>query len=73
MFETVFRMLRSEAIRLFSHFDRTVTNYFVVTRMPGPALEKENGVRGPFTEDQFDKMATSLSLPAFTKTFDDLN
>ncbi len=56
----------------FGHFDRTVTNYFVVTRMSGPALEKENGVRGPFTNDQFDKMATSLALPAFTKTFDDL-
>jgi hypothetical protein len=57
----------------FGHFDRTVTNYFVVKRMSGPALEKENGVRGPFTKDQFDKMAISLSLPTFTKTFDDLN
>ena len=57
----------------FGHIDRTVTNYFVVTRMSGPALEKENGVRGPFTKDQFDQLVTSLSLPAFTKTFDDLN
>lgn len=57
----------------FGHFDRTVTNYFVVTRMSGPALEKENGVRGPLTKDQFDQLATSLSLPTFTKTFDDLD
>jgi hypothetical protein len=31
----------------FGHFDQAVTDYFIVTRLPGTAEEKEKGVRGP--------------------------
>jgi hypothetical protein len=57
----------------FGHFDRRVTNYFIVTRIAGSAFEKEKSVRGPLTKDQFDQLATSMVLPAFTKTLPDLN
>jgi hypothetical protein len=45
-------------------FDRSVTHYFVVTR--------DNSVQGPLTKEQFDALTTSLSLPSFTKVFDEL-
>jgi hypothetical protein len=56
----------------FGHFDRGVTHYFIVTRLPGTAAEKEEGVRGPLSKDEFDRFAASNSLPRFTKTFRDL-
>jgi hypothetical protein len=56
----------------FGNFDQTVTRYFVVTRIPGTANEKEKGVRGPLSKDEFDRLAVSNSLPKFTKTFTDL-
>jgi hypothetical protein len=56
----------------FGNFDRTITNYFVVTRMTGSALERDKGVRGPLTSSQFDQLSTSMTLPAFSKTFSDL-
>ena len=45
-------------------FDRSLTNYFVVTR--------DKSVRGPLTKEQFDALSTSLSLPPFTKVFGEL-
>lgn len=45
-------------------FDRSVTNYFIVAR--------DKTVRGPLTKEQFDALSTSLSLPPFTKVFDEL-
>lgn len=45
-------------------FDRTRTSYFVVGR--------DKRVRGPLTKEEFDRLATSLSLPPFSKVFDDL-
>ena len=45
-------------------FDRSVTNYFVVSR--------DKSVQGPLTKEQFDALSTSLSLPPFTKVFDEL-
>ena len=45
-------------------FDRSITNYFIVGR--------DKGVRGPLKKEEFDRLTASLSLPAFTKIFDDL-
>ena len=45
-------------------FDRSVTNYFIVAR--------DKSVRGPLTKEQFDALNISLSLPPFTKVFEDL-
>ena len=57
----------------FGAFDRTVTNYFIVDRIgrSGPA-EGQNAVRGPLGEEEFKTLSATLSLPAFTKTFEDL-
>jgi hypothetical protein len=51
----------------FGGFDRSVTNYFVVNRAGHPGT-----VQGPLTVEEFNKLAATESLPAFTKTFDDL-
>lgn len=56
----------------FGNFDQTVTHYFIVTRISGNAAEKEKGVRGPLSKDEFARLAVSKSLPRFTKTFRDL-
>jgi len=56
----------------FGHFDQTITHYFIVTRIPGTAEEKEKRVRGPLSKDEFDRVAVSNSLPPFTKFFKDL-
>jgi hypothetical protein len=56
----------------FGAFDRSVTNYYVVTRLPGSATDKEKGVRGPMTKQEFDGLASTAKLPAFAKSFDDL-
>jgi hypothetical protein len=56
----------------FGHFDRGVTNYFIVTRVPGSEHDKEKGVRGPLSKDEFGRLSASTHLPQFTKTFADL-
>jgi hypothetical protein len=56
----------------FGHFDQAVTRYFIVTRIPGTVEEKKKGVRGPLSEDEFDRVAVSNSLPPFTKIFKEL-
>jgi hypothetical protein len=58
----------------FGGFDRSVTNFFIVDRTvnPGPA-DRRKAVRGPLGEEEFKKLSATLSLPTFTKTFDDLN
>jgi hypothetical protein len=56
----------------FGAYDRSVTNYYVVTRLSGPPWERGKGVRGPLTKEQFDKFSATIGLPVFTKTFDDL-
>ena len=45
-------------------FDRSTTRYFVVGR--------DKRVRGPLKKAEFDALNTSLSLPPFTKVFEDL-
>jgi hypothetical protein len=56
----------------FGRYDRSVTNYYVVTRLSGPPWERDKGVRGPLTKEQFDRLSATTALPGFTKTFDDL-
>jgi hypothetical protein len=56
----------------FGRFDGTVTNYFIVTRLPGSSEDKMKGVRGPLSKDEFEHLAASIHLPQFTKTFADL-
>ena len=54
-------------------FDRSVTNYFVVERSQSSEFkERQKRVRGPMKKEVFERLAVSLSLPPFTKTFDDL-
>jgi len=57
----------------FGGLDRSVTNYFIVDRAvsSGPA-DGQKAVRGPLGEEEFKTLSATLSLPAFTKTFDDL-
>lgn len=52
--------------------DRSITHYFVVERRSGSFADRKAGVRGPLKKEEFDLLAASLSLPGFTKTFDDL-
>ena len=52
--------------------DRSVTNYFIVERKAGGFSDRKAGVRGPLKKEEFDRLAASLSLPSFTKSFDDL-
>ena len=47
----------------FGGFDRAVS--------PSPS-DGRTAVRGPLGEEEFKKSSATLSLPAFTKTFDDL-
>jgi hypothetical protein len=57
----------------FGAFDRSVTNYFVVERTSSSSLaDRQKGVLGPLSKDEFEKLSASLSLPKFTRTFDDL-
>ena len=52
--------------------DHSITNYFIVERRSGSFADRKAGVRGPLTKEEFDLLVTSLSLPQFSKTFDDL-
>ncbi|SRR6266540_2620820 len=52
--------------------DRTTTNYFIVARTTSPEIaERQKGVRGPLTQKEFEALTTVLSLPQFSKTFED--
>jgi hypothetical protein len=56
-----------------AHFDRSVTNYFVVERSSSTDFrERAKGVHGPLSKGEYDKLAASAALPSFTKTFDEL-
>jgi hypothetical protein len=54
-------------IKAKADFDRSVTRYFIVDRGDG-----KRTVHGPFNVEEFNKLSVSQSLPAFTKTFKDL-
>ena len=51
----------------FGKFDRAVTHYFIVER-----ADWKRHVRGPLNKKEFNELEANLSLPKFTKTFDDL-
>jgi len=56
-----------------STYDKSVTNYYVVRRSDSTNFrEVEAGVQGPLDEAAFAKLAAVDSLPAFSKTFNDL-
>jgi len=53
--------------------DRSITNYYAVVRLDGPSHDKAGqGTQGPLSNEDYEKLAVSLLLPPFTKTFDDL-
>jgi len=53
--------------------DRSVTTYYVVTRThSGVFAERQRAVRGPLTAAEFDALRAVRQLPAFNKTFANL-
>ena len=53
--------------------DRSVTNYFVVTRTDSLSYDvRQRGVRGPMSKTEFDKIAATEPLPKFDILFEDL-
>jgi hypothetical protein len=57
----------------FGHYDRSVTNYFVVERTRSSDFrERQRLVKGPMTEEEFKRLAAATSLPPFQKVFGDL-
>jgi hypothetical protein len=61
------------ATNSFGDFDRSVTNYFIVERSRSlSGNERRKGIQGPLSKGEFDRFSTTLSLPNFTKTFNDL-
>jgi hypothetical protein len=58
----------------FGHFNRSITNYFVVERTSDNRwTERKKLVKGPLNQEQFQRLALNLGLPTFTKGFNDLN
>ena len=56
-----------------SSVDRSVTKYFIVERSQSPEFrDQEKRVRGPMEREKFEQLVVSLSLPSFSKTFQDL-
>jgi len=55
-------------------YDRAITNYFVVTRTSSLVFrDRKQGVVGPLTASEFERMAKNLKLPPFSVRFDDLD
>jgi hypothetical protein len=56
------------------HFDRAVTNYFIVDRATeaSPGGPRSPEVEGPLSKAEFDDLSRELGLPGFSKTFADL-
>ncbi len=50
-----------------------ITNFYIILRTASADFEdRQKGVRGPLTQDEFEKLSTTLSLPKFSKTFREL-
>jgi len=62
--------------------DRTTTNYFIVKLIPeptwserrkgvvGPSLAaRRNGIQGPMSKEEFERLAVTIKLPDFSKFF----
>ena len=57
----------------YGGFNRSITSYFIVDRAVGSApSDRQKAVLGPFNEAEFTNLTQTMSLPLFTKTFDDL-
>lgn len=53
-------------------FDRTQTEYFVVERTMSPDFaSRREGVSGPLSRPEFERLSVERLLPGFTKTFRD--
>lgn len=64
---------RHPTIDVGRSFDRSRTEYFVVKRTNSSSFnERKELVRGPFTQEEFEGLTVSLSLPSFTKTIEQL-
>jgi len=57
---------------VFFEFDRNTTNYFIVEKRKGTRENRKDGIQGPLTEAAYSHLASTLSLPAFSDTFPDL-
>ena len=54
-------------------FNRRITNFYVVERTASAELEdRRKRIHGPLTQAEFEKLAATLSLPGFDKTFREL-
>ena len=51
---------------------REITNDFIVEKRAGSFKDRVTGVRGPLTKEEFEGLASTLALPEFSKTFDDI-
>ena len=61
------------ATNAFGDFDRSITHYFIVQRTTGTSpTDSKKDVRGPMSREEFEILSTNLSLPKFSKTFNDL-
>ena len=57
----------------FGHYNRSVTNYFIVERTESFDLQEQlKRVSGPLSVQEFQQRSETLTLPAFQKTFRDL-
>jgi hypothetical protein len=57
----------------FGKFDRSTTNYYIVERTTSPSLaERQKRVQGPLSAAEFERLASNLPLPKFSKTIKDL-
>jgi hypothetical protein len=52
--------------------DRLSTHYFIVDRRQDVVRHSERAITGPLTETEFQRKATELRLPPFTKVLESL-
>jgi len=53
--------------------NRGVTNFYIIERtFSGKLEDREKGVHGPFSKDEFEKQRAALSLPEFSRAFREL-
>ncbi|KQZ34145.1 DUF3997 domain-containing protein [Duganella sp. Root1480D1] len=74
--ETVFSVGWSEQFIVAKQHpsnDRSVTNYFIIDiQKDAELLDPSESVTGPLTEAEYQEKSKSMSLPAFSRTLEDL-
>ena len=60
------------ATNRFGDCDKSVSYYYIIHRDPDGGPSKNERVRGPLGKPEFDALSASLSLPSFTKVFNEL-